>query len=118
MWKKEPETAKRPPHFREKSHPSTPSAPVSSDRSGGRVTVRVMGYNLGATVNDIVMVSIRGVKCSTLRRESSNSLACVSGHPALTVDNGEVGDRLRSCLTNSFYGSGSTTDCALLVRSD
>lgn len=69
------------------------SASISSNGSGGRVTVRVIGYNLGANVDDIVMLSIRGVKCSTLRRESSNSLFCVSGHPALTMDNGEVGNR-------------------------
>lgn len=52
--------------------------------------VRVMGYNLGSSRNDIVSFSIRGVDCSTLRRESSNSLVCVSGSPVITTDLGAV----------------------------
>lgn len=57
---------------------------------GGYVQVRVMGYNLGSSRDDIVSLSIRGVECSTLRRESSNSLVCVSGSPAITTDLGAV----------------------------
>ena len=57
---------------------------------GGHVQVRVMGYNLGSSRDDIVSFSVRGVECSTMRRESSNSLVCVSGDPAITTDLGAV----------------------------
>ena len=51
-----------------------------------------MGYNLGSSRDDIVAFSVRGVECSTMRRESSNSLLCVSGDPAITTDLGTVRD--------------------------
>lgn len=54
--------------------------------------MRIMGYNLGSSRDDIVAFSIRGVACSTMRRESSNSLVCVSGDPAITADSGAVRD--------------------------
>lgn len=51
-----------------------------------------MGYNLGSSSDDIVLFSIRGVECSTMRRESSNSLLCVSGDPAIATNLGAVRD--------------------------
>lgn len=52
--------------------------------------VRVMGYNLGASLDDVVSLSIKGVDCPTLRRESSNSLLCVSGDPVIATNSGAV----------------------------
>lgn len=82
---------------------------------GGRVEVHVSGYNLGASMDDIVSFSIRGVECSTLKRESSNSLVCVSGHPALTVDLGKVnrqillGETAKNC--ENVKADGKKTAC-------
>lgn len=59
---------------------------------GGQVEVRVEGYNLGASAEDVVYFAIRGVECRSLRRDSSNSLACVLGDPTVTGDLGEVGN--------------------------
>lgn len=56
----------------------------------GRVTVQVTGYNFGTGVGDIVFLSIRGVECPTVKRESSNSISCTTGHPILTEDKGKV----------------------------
>ncbi|CAM9958963.1 unnamed protein product, partial [Discosporangium mesarthrocarpum] len=55
---------------------------------GGWVTFRVVGYNLGTELEDILHLSIRGVNCTTLYHESSNSLSCVSGHPELIRNGG------------------------------
>ncbi len=51
------------------------------------------GYNLGASADDVVFFSVRGVECLTLRRESSNGLSCVFGDAAVTSDLGQVGGR-------------------------
>lgn len=56
----------------------------------GHVQVHVEGYNLGASIDDIVFFSVRGVECLTIRRESSNSLRCVFGDERVTSDLGEV----------------------------
>lgn len=52
--------------------------------------MHVEGYNLGASVDDIVFFSVRGVECLTMRRESSNSISCVFGHEIIASDLGEV----------------------------
>lgn len=52
--------------------------------------VRVEGYNLGVSADDVVFFSVRGVECLTLKRESSNSLSCVFGDATVTSDLGEV----------------------------
>lgn len=57
---------------------------------GGWVCVRVGGYNLGATQKDVLHFSVRGVKCSNVKRESSSSLVCVFGDPVVTADLGKV----------------------------
>ena len=71
------------------------SMPTPWDAStvvGGHVEVHVEGYNLGASADDVVSFSVRGVECLTLRRESSNSLSCVFGDATVTSDLGEVRD--------------------------
>lgn len=57
---------------------------------GGHVEVRVEGYNLGTSIDDAASFSVKGVECPTRRRESSNTLVCVLGDPAVTSDLGEV----------------------------
>lgn len=52
--------------------------------------MHVEGYNLGASVDDIVLFSVRGVECLTMRRESSNSVSCVFGNEIVTSDLGAV----------------------------
>lgn len=52
--------------------------------------MRVGGYNLGASHKDVLHFSVRGVECSNMRRESSNSLVCVFGDPMITADLGKV----------------------------
>lgn len=52
--------------------------------------VRVEGYNLGASAEDVVYFGIRGVECRSLKRESSNTLVCVLGDPIVAGDLGEV----------------------------
>ncbi|CAM9559829.1 unnamed protein product, partial [Ectocarpus sp. 4 AP-2014] len=57
--------------------------------AGGHVEVRVEGYNLGTSIDDVASFSVKGVECPTRRRESSNTLVCVLGDPAVTSDLGE-----------------------------
>lgn len=52
--------------------------------------VQVIGYYLGTSAGDIETFSIRGIECTNFRRESSNNLLCMSGHPTLTADLGKV----------------------------
>eukprot|EP00903_Cladosiphon_okamuranus_P011622 g10931.t1 len=68
---------------------SMPSPWDVSTVIGGHVEVRVEGYNLGVSIDDVVSFSVRGVECLTLRRESSNSLSCVFGDAAVTSDLGK-----------------------------
>lgn len=62
-------------------------------------------------MDDIIMLSIRGVQCTNLRRESSNSLLCVSGHPTLSVDGGKVNVFISKtmhvgmCVRNGLLGT-------------
>ncbi|CAN0092827.1 unnamed protein product, partial [Ectocarpus sp. 13 AM-2016] len=56
---------------------------------GGHVEVLVEGYNLGTSIDDVASFSVKGVECPTRRRESSNTLVCVLGDPAVTIDLGE-----------------------------
>lgn len=52
--------------------------------------MRVGGYNLGTTHEDVLHFSVRGVKCLNMKRESSSSLVCIFGDPVVTVDMGKV----------------------------
>lgn len=63
---------------------SEPASWQTTTVIGGSAKVQVSGYNLGASLDDVVSFSIRGVECSNLRRESSNRLLCVSGDLAIT----------------------------------
>ena len=52
--------------------------------------MRVDGYNLGGSYEDVVYFSVKGVECSNMRWESSTTLICVSGDPLITADLGKV----------------------------
>lgn len=64
--------------------------------------MHVEGYNLGASVEDVVLFSVRGVECLALRRESSNDLRCVFGDATVTSDLGQVRGRPVAFLPHVF----------------
>lgn len=68
--------------------------------------VRVEGYNLGTSIDDVASLSVKGVECPTRRRESSNTLVCVLGDPTVTSDLGEVRHSVVPSCATSCQSSG------------
>ncbi|KAG5190119.1 hypothetical protein JKP88DRAFT_299849 [Tribonema minus] len=87
-----------------------------SDRKtllAGWVTIKLVGYNLGTSEEDVLQFTVRGVPCQALYYESANSVSCSFAAPAVaapdaaaTITAADVTFATRSgTVTGGYHGA-------------
>jgi hypothetical protein len=70
----------------------------------GILSITINGYNFGSSVNDIKVLSIRGIACTSVILVSSNQITCLSVKPGVTGSDINSDDVFLSVLGGNTQG--------------